>query len=81
MSQHRYVNAMKAMSSRGWRTEEPGDENLGPLERTVLLRLATDRLAAVGLSVEELADEASLPLRDIMRLIEVTRDPRPRVEL
>lgn len=81
MPKHRYVNAMKAMSARGWRTREPGDEKLGNLEAPVLLRRALDGLAEVGLTVDALAMEASLPIADVRRLIEVTRDPRPRVEL
>jgi Zn-dependent peptidase ImmA (M78 family) len=81
MPQHRYVNAMKVMSARGWRTREPGDEKLGSLESPVLLRRALDRLAESGVGLEELADEASLPLSDLQELIRLTRDPRPRVEL
>ena len=81
MPQHRYVNAMKVMSARGWRAREPGDEKLGPLEAPVLLRRALDTLASTGVTLESLAQEASLPQADLVRLIEVTRDPRPRVEL
>jgi Zn-dependent peptidase ImmA (M78 family) len=81
MPQHRYVNAVKAMSARGWRTREPGDEKLGSLESPVLLRRALDRLADAGVSLKNLADEASLPFADLERLIELTRDPRPRIEI
>lgn len=81
MPKSRYVNAMKAMSARGWRTREPGDEKLGNLEAPVLLRRALDGLAELGLTIDALAAEASLPAADIRSLIQVTRDPRPRVEL
>ena len=81
MPQHRYVNAMKTMSARGWRTREPGDEKLGSLEAPVLLQRALDRLADAGVGLDELAQEASLPLTDLQRLVELTRDQRPRVEL
>jgi Zn-dependent peptidase ImmA (M78 family) len=81
MTQHNYVNAMKAMSARGWRVREPGDEKLGSLESPVLLRRALDRLAEVGMSVADLAAEASLPIDDVWSLIRQARDPRPRVEI
>lgn len=81
ISQHSYINAMKAMSARGWRTREPGDEKLGPLESPALLRLALDRLAETGIGLDELAAEASLPISDVHRLVQQTRDPRPRIQL
>jgi Zn-dependent peptidase ImmA (M78 family)/DNA-binding XRE family transcriptional regulator len=81
MPQHRYVNAVKAMSARGWRTREPGDEKLGSLESPVLLSRALARLADAGVSLDALVEEASLPISDLRTLIELTRDPRPRVEL
>lgn len=81
ISQHSYVNAMKTMSARGWRINEPGDEKLGPMETPVLLRLALDRLTDAGIGLDALAVEASLPIADVHRLVEETRDPRPRVQL
>jgi Zn-dependent peptidase ImmA (M78 family) len=81
ITQHSYVNAMKTISARGWRTKEPGDEKLGPLESPALLRLALDHLAEAGIGLDELAHEASLPIADVHRLVEQTRDPRPRVRL
>lgn len=61
ISQHSYVNAMKTMSARGWRINEPGDEKLGPMESPVLLRLALDRLTDAGIGLGALAVEASSP--------------------
>lgn len=81
LPKHRYVNAMKAMSARGWRTREPGDEKLGPLEMPVLLRLALERLGEVDVTVADIADEAGLPLGDVEDLIAQSQDPRPRVQL
>lgn len=81
MPHHRYVNAMKTLSARGWRTREPGDEKLGVLESPVLLRLALEQLAESGIDLEALAREASLPAEDVSRVIELTRDPRPRIRI
>lgn len=81
LPKHRYVNAMKAMSARGWRTREPGDEKLGPLEMPVLLRLAIERLEDADVTVSQIAEEAGLPLADVVELIKQSRDPRPRVQL
>lgn len=81
MPPHRYTNAMKVMSGRGWRTDEPGDDLLGPLEVPVLLGLAIERLADAGVSLEELCTEAALPIGEVARLVDVTRDRRPAVEL
>jgi len=81
MAPHTYVNAIKTMSARGWRTKEPGDEKLGPLEAPVLLSRALDGLAEMGISLEFLVEEASLPLGDVERLVELTRDPRPSVKI
>lgn len=61
ISQHSCVNAMKTMSARGWRINEPGVEKLGPMESPVLLRLALDRLTDAGIGRDALAVEASSP--------------------
>ena len=81
ISDHSYVNAMKLMSARGWRTREPGDEQLGALESPVLLQRALTRASELGHSVRSLASEAGLPAPQLERLIEATRDPRPEVQL
>jgi Zn-dependent peptidase ImmA (M78 family) len=82
MSKSRYVSAMKAMSARGWRREEPGDERLGVLEQPVLLGRAVRRLEKdAELSVEDLCIEAALPLDQIEWLLDVASDPRPTVDL
>jgi Zn-dependent peptidase ImmA (M78 family)/DNA-binding XRE family transcriptional regulator len=81
MTKDRYVNAMKTMSARGWRKREPGDEKLGALESPVLLRRAVRQLAEIDLTLEDLAEEASLPLDDVRHLLRATQDPRPSVDL
>ena len=81
LTQHQYVNAMKAMSARGWRTEEPGDIHVGALEAPVLISRALVALTQAGYSIEDVAATAGLPAQDLRLLLEDTRDPRPRVDL
>lgn len=81
MTPQRYVGAIKAMSARGWRKDEPGDSRLGGLEHPVLLMRAVDRLEAGGVTVAQLCDEAGLPAETIALLLSVTADPRPSVDL
>jgi Zn-dependent peptidase ImmA (M78 family)/transcriptional regulator with XRE-family HTH domain len=81
MSPHRYTNAMKAMSARGWRRSEPGDARLGALEKPVLLGRAVARLDEVDMSVEALCEEAALPVDQIRRVLALADDPRPGVDL
>jgi Zn-dependent peptidase ImmA (M78 family)/transcriptional regulator with XRE-family HTH domain len=81
IGEHQYVNALKAMSARGWRTEEPGDIHVGALESPVLLTRALDVLSEHGYSVEDVARTAGLPSQDIRQIIEDARDPRPQVEI
>lgn len=79
MTDTAYTQAMKTMSARGWRKREPVD--LGPAERPVLLPKALEVAAAHGVTLEALAAENGLPLRDVHRLLQYSVDPRPRVEL
>lgn len=81
MSPSRYTNAMKVMSARGWRRHEPGDDRLGALEVPVLLGLAARRLADAKVTLADLCQEAALPIDEIERLLEVTSDQRPSVEI
>ena len=77
-----YRNAMKYMSSRGWRTQEPGDRELGPPESPLLLERALRTIeVTAGLSVEELIDSAHLPLDDTLDLVRASHDKRPVIEL
>jgi Zn-dependent peptidase ImmA (M78 family)/DNA-binding XRE family transcriptional regulator len=81
MSDQRYVSALKAMSVRKWRVNEPGDDRLGPLEEPALLPSAFRHLSDLGLTWRDVARDASLPVDEVQRLIEGTRTLRPRVEL
>jgi Zn-dependent peptidase ImmA (M78 family) len=69
-----YESAVKYMSRAGWRKAEPGD--LGPPERPRLLRRAARALRESGMTIEELADEAHIPV-DIVRMY-VQSPERPR---
>jgi Zn-dependent peptidase ImmA (M78 family)/DNA-binding XRE family transcriptional regulator len=60
LSDTAYESAIKYMSRAGWRRQEPVD--LGPLERPRLLSRAAKALADAGITLEDLADEAHLPL-------------------
>jgi Zn-dependent peptidase ImmA (M78 family)/transcriptional regulator with XRE-family HTH domain len=78
MDERTYIQALKTMSMRGWRKQEPGD--LGPPEKPVLLRRAVDVAAATGVKLTDLVRCAGLPEHDIRELLE-DDDRRPRVEL
>jgi len=73
-----YVQALKTMSMRGWRKQEPGE--LGPPENPVLLRRAVELAAKTGVKLSDLVRNAGLPEHDI-RAILGNNDARPRVEL
>lgn len=82
LSEPDYRNAMKLMSARGWRTQEPGDRELGPPEAPLLLERALKIIEVEeGLTVEELVQSADLPLTDTLDLVRATHDRRPVVEL
>ena len=81
MSPQRYVGAMKAVSARGWRSTEPGDNELGPLEAPTLLANALEALDEEGRNWEDVANEASLPIDEIRLILSRTRNPRPNVTL
>lgn len=80
MDQHQYVRAMKQISARGWRREEPGDDQLGAPERPTLLGRAVRQLGEEGLNLGDLASEAGLPLVELQSLLTVTADHRARLE-
>lgn len=79
MSEQTYVQALKAMSARGWRQTEPGD--LGRPEQPVLLRRAVDVANDVGVSLTHLAERAGLPQPEIYSIVGSSRDERPAVRL
>ena len=81
MSPARYTNAMKVMSTRGWRRQEPGDDRLGALEVPVLLGLAVQRLEDARMTLGQLCEQAALPIDEVERLLDITIDKRPAVEI
>lgn len=82
---NRYESAMKYMSARGWRTQEPGERELGPPEQPRLLRAAVELAMDGGeLTLDELAASAALPLDVVRELIgDSTPDRllRPRLQI
>jgi Zn-dependent peptidase ImmA (M78 family)/transcriptional regulator with XRE-family HTH domain len=77
-----YQSAMRYVSARGWRTQEPGDRELGAPEAPLLLERSIRRAAIeAGISDEKLIREAHLPLDDLLDLLEAAVDDRPIIEL
>lgn len=66
---------------RRWRSREPGDNLLGPIEAPVLLDAALDRLSKDRIFLKDLCDEGALPYGEIQELLARTRDIRPRLEI
>jgi Zn-dependent peptidase ImmA (M78 family) len=70
MSEARHLSAIKYLSARGWRTVEPGDEALGPPEQPRLLNAALEVLPTDGgPTLEEVAEEASLPVDQLHEML------------
>jgi len=81
LSDNDYTNAMRFMSTRGWRTQEPGDRELGPPEAPLLLERALRTIEIRnGITTEELIQAAHLPLGDTLELLHASHDGRPVVE-
>lgn len=80
MSEAMYVNAMKQVSARGWRKQEPGDHQLGEPETPRMIEAAILRLASQDLSFEDIARQAGLPADHLRSLLALTVDQRPVVE-
>lgn len=77
-----YQSAMRYMSSRGWRTQEPGDREMGAPEAPLLLERSVRRAAIeAGLSIEAMVQAAHLPLKDMRDLLKAAVDDRPIIEL
>ena len=81
MTDQQYKGARKAIAARGWLREEPGDDLLGPMEEPLLLDAVVQRLGKVGLSIEDVVAEASLPLWDVQTVLERTRRQRLSIEI
>lgn len=72
---HTYIRAMKQRSSYGWRRVEPGHD-ARPLPKPSLLSRASD---AAGLSREQVAEQAGIPVSVVNRIL--GEGPRPIVEI
>lgn len=79
MSDAEYTKAMKAMSARGWRRQEPAD--LGAPESPRLLSAALKIAAGAGTTLEELAARGGLPLQVLRTVLGPSINPRPVVRL
>jgi hypothetical protein len=77
-----YQNAMKYMSSRGWRTDEPGRREMGAPESPLMLGRAVKTFEVTSdRSLADLCMEHGLPVAEIQDLLEASVDARPIVEL
>jgi len=77
MTPEAYVQAMKVMSMRGWRKDEPG--TLGAPETPLLLPAAVRAAKEIGVDVDELAAQVGLPLAEVRAILGPSLDPRPRI--
>lgn len=78
MSEHTYRRAVTEINRRGWRTNEPGDDQ--PAERPVLLQRALELCEGQGVSVHDIAEQSRLSLDTIELLIDAAGQ-RPKVDL
>lgn len=77
-----YRTAMKYMSAKGWRINEPGDKEMGPPEAPLLIERALRTIEVeAGITTEALIQSAHLPLADTLDLIRAASDRRPTVEI
>lgn len=72
-----YESAIKQMSRRGWRRQEPGD--LGQPEMPALLREAVKLLGEAGIALDHLAAELHLGSGYVAALIGQQEPERPVV--
>jgi Zn-dependent peptidase ImmA (M78 family)/transcriptional regulator with XRE-family HTH domain len=76
MPEATYVQAVRTLSARGWRTEEPG--TVLAVEAPVLLNAA---LAVADLTATEVARETGWPEARVVELLTESTDARPSVNL
>jgi Zn-dependent peptidase ImmA (M78 family) len=76
MSDSTYAQAMRTISTRGWRTEEPGD--LGAPEAPRLLSLA---VKTAGVDSATLATETGWPVTLIETVLASSSDNRPLIDI
>ena len=82
LSAEAYQAAMRYMSARGWRRQEPGDREMGAPEAPMLIERSVRRAEIeAGISVEDLVRSAHLPVDDMRDLLAASVDDRPIIEL
>ena len=82
LSPEAYQAAMRYMSARGWRRQEPGDREMGAPEAPMLIERSMRRAEIEAeVSVEDLVRSAHLPIDDMRDLLEASLDDRPIIEL
>lgn len=82
LSSDAYQGAMRYMSARGWRKQEPGDREMGAPEAPLLLERSVRRAEIESnISVEDLVATAQLPVDDVLALLAAAVDERPVIEL
>ena len=80
MTPARHLNAIKYMSARGWRKQEPAEASLGPPEQPRMIAAALDVLRDDGISLEDIASDEGLPLPRLEEMVGAWQSPR-RVRL
>jgi hypothetical protein len=76
MQESTYQQAVRYMSMRGWRVNEPGD--LGAAEAPRLLCLAAEH---AGITATALSYETGWPARWIDDILDASSDQRPQLQL
>lgn len=79
MTDARYTSAMKFMSAKGWRREEPGDKHGRPAEVPRLLTAALRELESEGVTLRDIVAEAGLPHTAVQELVTSNTQARRRV--
>lgn len=79
MPEATYLQALRYMSGRGWRIDEPGD--LGAGEAPRLLSLAASAAEQAGLTIEALTSQIGWPEPMVIEALSASTDPRPRISL
>lgn len=80
MGDARYTSAMKYMSAKGWRKEEPGDRASTP-EQPRLISSALRLLRREGIELDDIAAQGALPVPLVREIIDGVTESRRRVDL
>jgi Zn-dependent peptidase ImmA (M78 family)/transcriptional regulator with XRE-family HTH domain len=81
LSPDAYLTAIKYMSAKGWRLQEPGDREMGQPEAPSLLERAIRTVEVeTNQSREAFLRLANLPVKDTLALVASAIDRRPSIE-